>query len=107
MIFENNYIYRNIFNSKGIESIETNITLEDNFIYNKDYSLIVLGKDMYDQSFNYIYYEPKNIFISKLENEKEKNSSLVLIIVICAVALVILGGIGITIYCCLKKKKKI
>ena len=120
-IFNNNYIYRNIFNSKGIEPIETNISLKINFKYNKNYTLIVLGKEMYDDSFNYIYYEPKKIFINKDNKDSDdshtdetdetkkgdsKKLSLGIIILIVVSSILFLGGIIFVTICCVKRKNK-
>ena len=75
IIFGNNFIYKNVIYSIGIEPIETIISLNDNLVNNKNYIIIVLGKDIYGESYNYIYHEPKKIFINKTNdeiNEKEE-----------------------------------
>jgi len=69
--YENNLIYKNTIYSTGIEPIETNFTLrQDTFNYNKNYTIIVYGKDIYGNNFNYFYMEPKTLFISDLNNTK-------------------------------------
>ena len=63
--YENNLIYKNIIYSFGKEQIETNFTLKNNFIYDKNYTIIAYGKDNHGESFNYFYFEPKTLFIHK------------------------------------------
>ena len=74
--YENNIIYKNIIYSKGIEPIETNITLKnDNFTYDKNYTLIAFGKDSYRGKLNYFYMEPKTLFISSFNNQNKNTDS--------------------------------
>ena len=42
---ENNFIYKNIIYSNGIEPLETIFSLDNNFIYDKNYTIIAYGKD--------------------------------------------------------------
>ena len=68
--YENNLIYKNTIYSTGKEPIETNITLkDDNFTYDKNYTLIAFGKDIYGEKVNFFYMEPKTLFISALNNK--------------------------------------
>ena len=65
--YDNNLIYKNTIYSSGKESIETNISLLNNinnFIYDKDYTLIAYGKDYFGDSINYFYMEPVSLYIS-------------------------------------------
>ena len=66
--YENNLIYKNVIYSTGKEQIETNITLKnDNFTYNKNYTLIAFAKDINGENLNYIYlYGAKNIIYFNL-----------------------------------------
>ena len=77
--YENNIIYKNIIYSTGIEPIETNITLKnDNFTYDKNYTLIAFGKENYRDNLNYFYMEPKTLFISASNNiNKNKDSNTI------------------------------
>ena len=61
--YENDLIYKNIINSNGIEPIETSFSLESNFTYDKNYTVIAYGKDIYGRSFNFFYLEPKTLLI--------------------------------------------
>ena len=73
--YENNFIYKNTIYSTGIEPIETNFTLkQDTFNYNKNYTIIMYGKDIYGNNINYFYMEPKTLFIS-LPNNTNINDS--------------------------------
>jgi len=60
---DNDLIYKNIIYSIGNEQIEANISLKNNFIYNKNYTVIGYGKDIYGEIFNYFYFVPKTFFI--------------------------------------------
>ena len=74
--YENDFIYKNIIYSLGNEQIETNISLQNNFIYNKNYTVISYGKDTYGESFNYFYFEPKTLFITEPNNiDKNENTN--------------------------------
>ena len=74
--YKNDFIYKNIIYSLGNEQIETNISLHSDLIYNKNYTVISYGKDVYGESFNYFYFEPKTIFITgPNNNEKEKENT--------------------------------
>ena len=117
-IFENKYIYKNIFHSIGVDPIETNISLPNNFKYNKNYTIIILGKDTYGDSFNYYYFEPKKIFIENSnilidtennsddnDNNKKSNKKLIIIIIIAVAGVILIGGVIFAIiYFCKKKK---
>ena len=76
---------------------------------------------MYDDSFNYIYYEPKKIFINKDNKDSDdshtdetdetkkgdsKKLSLGIIILIVASSILFLGGIIFVTICCVKRKNK-
>ena len=62
-------IFKNTIYSTGKETIETNITLkDDNFIYDKNYTLIAFGKDIYGEKINF-YMEHKTLFISAPNNK--------------------------------------
>ena len=74
--YENNLIYKNIIYSAGIEPIETNFTLrQENFNYNRYYTIIVYGKDIYGNNYNYFYMEPKTLFISSPDNANKNEST--------------------------------
>ena len=66
--YENNLVCKNVIYSTGKEQIETNITLKnDNFTYNKNYTLIAFAKDINGENLNYIYlYGAKNIIYFNL-----------------------------------------
>ena len=63
---ENNMIYKTTLYSAGNEPIETNISLanNNNITYDKNYTIIVYGKDFYGNSLNYFYMEPETLFIT-------------------------------------------
>ena len=71
IINENLFIYNTIINSLGNEQISIDINIEKYFKYNKFYKLIILGKEIFETSFNYIYYEQKSFMITK-NDEKNK-----------------------------------
>ena len=65
--YENNLIYKNTIYSSGNEPIEMNISLPNNtndFLYNKDYTLIAYGKDIKGDNINYFYMDPLSLFIA-------------------------------------------
>jgi len=66
--FENDLLYKNIIYSTGKEQIETSFSLKNNFIYNKNYSIIAYGKEDYGDSFNYFYLEPETLLIYNPNN---------------------------------------
>ena len=66
--YENNLLQKNIIYSLGKEPIETNFSLNDDFIYDKNYTIIAYGKDIYGDSCNYFYFEPKTLFITHPNN---------------------------------------
>ena len=70
---ENELIYKNIIYSIGIEPIETNISLNtnNNFTYDKNYTIIALGKELIGVSLNYLYMEPKTLYIHDPERTIE------------------------------------
>ena len=59
-------IYKTTLYSAGNEPIETNISLanNNNITYDKNYTIIVYGKDFYGNSLNYFYMEPETLFIT-------------------------------------------
>ena len=79
--YDNNLIYKNTIYSPGKESIETNISLlnnTNNFIYDKNYTLIAYGKDYFGDSINYFYMKPASLYISDPKNPsiKEENKTI-------------------------------
>ena len=78
--YENNLIYKNIIYSKGKETIERNISLINdinNFSYDKNYTVIGYGKDIYGDNANYFYMDPVILFVSdpnKANMTKENNT---------------------------------
>ena len=79
--YDNNLIYKNTIYSPGKESIETNISLlnnTNNFIYDKNYTLIAYGKDYFGDSINYFYMKPVSLYISDPKNPsiKEENKTI-------------------------------
>ena len=78
--YENNLIYKKTIYSTGIEPIETNFTLkQDTFNYNKNYTIIVYGKDISGNNFNYFYMEPKTLFINRPNKTKDSSKSTMII----------------------------
>ena len=71
IINSDNFIYRNVISSIGINPISINLDIEDYFIYNESYISYILGKENFGESFHYIYYEPQK-FIIKNQEEEEK-----------------------------------
>ena len=74
--YEDNLIYKNTIYSTGIEPIEASFTLkQDTFKYNKKYTIIMYGKDIYSNNVNYFYMEPKTLFIKDPSITNESNST--------------------------------
>ena len=78
--YENNLISKNTIYSTGITPIETSFTLnQKTFNYNKNYTIIVYGKDIYGNNFNYFYMEPKTFFISRQNNTNDSSKNTIII----------------------------
>ena len=70
---ENDLLYKTIVHSAGNEPIETNISLSNNnnnFTYDKNYTLIGYGKDFIGNSLNYFYMEPTTLYITDPDPNK-------------------------------------
>ena len=108
IIFKNHSIYKTIIYSNGIQPIEVNISL-NNYIYsNEKYDLIVLGKYIYGDSYNYLYFDSKTIFIKESNNPKQEDKSKKsTVIIACVVIFTIVGvgGIAFGLIIYFKKKK--
>ena len=92
IIFENNYnfkniakylyheivnnksfIYKNIINSIGIVPISIDINIDKFLSDEKSYIAFILGKEYFENSFHYIYYDPEVFIVTKNKNESEKS----------------------------------
>lgn len=98
IIFKNNSIYKTIRNSNGIQPIEVNISLNNYINSNEKYDLIVLGKYIYGDSFNYLYFDSKTIFINESNNsnqEDQSKNSTAMITCVVIFTIVSVGGISL------------
>ena len=127
IINDGSFIYKNIINSVGIEPISLNISINKFLYYNNSYTIIILGKENFGDTFHYIYYEPNefNTTINKDEEEeitdensdenedKDKNKdnkeendySLILLIILIIIGITGLIALIITVFYCFRKKE--
>lgn len=74
IINNKSFIYKNIISSIGIDPISIDINIDKFLSYEKKYITFILGKEYFENSFHYIYYDPKEFIVINNKNKNDNRS---------------------------------
>ena len=100
------YILQEIIFSNGEEDIfNTTINITKTLNTQKNYTVIVFAKEIHEKYFLYRYYNPKEFDVS-FDDEGNKNKILLWILISVGIAIFLIVGIILIIFCVIKKRKE-